>query len=61
MLSNFFFPEMQRVKALEFLYNDDELSVVEIAKSVGYYGDGYFQKVFRETYGVTPSQMRKDL
>ena len=47
-------------KALEFLYHD-ELSIVEIGKSVGYYGDGYFQKAFKETYGVTPSQMRKDL
>ncbi|WP_417039757.1 helix-turn-helix domain-containing protein, partial [Clostridium porci] len=47
-------------KALELLY-DDELSIVEIAKTVGYYGDGYFQKAFKEIYGVTPSQMRKDL
>lgn len=52
--------KIRMTKALELLY-DDELSVVEIAKSVGYYGDGYFQKVFKETYGVTPSQMRKDL
>ncbi len=52
--------KIRMTKALEFLY-DDELSIVEIAKSVGYYGDGYFQKVFKETYGVTPSQMRKDL
>ncbi|RRD96426.1 AraC family transcriptional regulator [Clostridiales bacterium COT073_COT-073] len=52
--------KIRMTKALELLY-DDELSVVEIAKSVGYYGDGYFQKAFKETYGVTPSQMRKDL
>ena len=52
--------KIRMTKALELLY-DDELSIVEIAKSVGYYGDGYFQKVFKETYGVTPGQMRKDL
>ena len=52
--------KIRMTKALEFLYHD-ELSIVEIAKSVGYYGDGYFQKAFKETYGVTPSQMRKDL
>ncbi|MDO4766240.1 MAG: AraC family transcriptional regulator [Eubacteriales bacterium] len=52
--------KIRMTKALELLY-DDELSIVEIAKSVGYYGDGYFQKVFKETYGVTPNQMRKDL
>ena len=48
------------IKALELLY-DDELSIVEIAKAVGYYGDGYFQKAFKEIYGTTPSKMRKDL
>ena len=32
-------------KALDLLC-DDELPIVEIAKSVGYYGDGYFQKAF---------------
>ena len=47
-------------KALDLLC-DDELPIVEIAKSVGYYGDGYFQKAFKKTYGVTPSQMRKNL
>lgn len=47
-------------KALELLY-DDELPIVEIAKSVGYYGDGYFQKAFKKNYGVNPSQMRKNL
>ena len=47
-------------KALELLY-DDELPIVEIAKSVGYYNNGYFQKTFKKTYGVTPSQMRKNL
>lgn len=52
--------KIRMTKALDLLY-DDELSIVEIAKSVGYYGDGYFQKVFKETYGVTPSQMRKEL
>ncbi|MDO4719187.1 MAG: AraC family transcriptional regulator [Peptostreptococcaceae bacterium] len=52
--------KIRMTKALELLC-EDELSVAEIARSVGYYGDGYFQKVFKETYGVTPSQMRKDL
>lgn len=52
--------KIRMTRALELLY-DEELSVVDIARSVGYYGDGYFQKAFKETYGVTPSQMRKDL
>ncbi|MDI3075880.1 AraC family transcriptional regulator [Clostridioides difficile] len=52
--------KIRMTKALELLYNT-ELTIVQIAKSVGYYGDGYFQKAFKETYGITPSQMRNDL
>lgn len=57
---NTYTKKVRMTKALELLYKT-ELSIVEIAKSVGYYGDGYFQKAFKETYGITPSQMRKDL
>lgn len=52
--------KVRMTKALELLY-DDTLSIVEIARAVGYYGDGYFQKAFRETYGISPSRMRRDL
>ena len=52
--------KIRMIKALELLY-DRELSICHIAQSVGYYGDGYFQKAFKEIYGITPSQMRKDI
>lgn len=52
--------KIRMTKALELLYNV-ELPIVEIAKSVGYYGDGYFQKAFKDIYGITPSQMRKEI
>lgn len=52
--------KMRMTRALELLY-DAELSIAEIARSVGYYGDGYFQKAFKEAYGITPGQMRKDI
>lgn len=52
--------KIRMTKALELLY-EDELPIAEIARSVGYCGDGYFQKAFRETYGITPNQMRKDI
>ena len=52
--------KIRMTKALELLY-DDTLSIIEIAQAVGYYGDGYFQKAFKETYGITPSRMRRDL
>lgn len=47
-------------KALELLSNT-ELPIVEIAKSVGYYGDGFFQRAFKDIYGVTPIEIRNDL
>lgn len=47
-------------KALELLSNT-ELPIVEIAKSVGYYGDGFFQTAFKDIYGVTPVEIKKNL
>ena len=60
MTINEYTKKCRMTRALELLY-DEELSIVEIAKNVGYYGDGYFQKAFKEIYGITPSKMRKDL
>lgn len=51
---------LRMTKALELLY-DNTLSIAEIAQLVGYYGDGYFQKAFKKTYGTTPRQMRKEI
>ncbi|MDO4294057.1 MAG: AraC family transcriptional regulator [Eubacteriales bacterium] len=47
-------------KAVELL-RDTNLSVLEIAQAVGYYGDGHFQSAFRAAYGISPSKMRRDL
>lgn len=47
-------------KAMELLQNP-ELLIVEIARLVGYHGDGHFQKNFKKVYGITPSQMRKEI
>lgn len=57
---NHYTKKMRMTKALDLLY-EDELSIVDIARAIGYYGDGYFQKAFKETYGISPSQMRKDI
>lgn len=40
--------------AAELLKNSD-LSITEIARDVGYYGDGYLQTAFKKCYGVTPA------
>ncbi|PYG87593.1 AraC-like DNA-binding protein [Ruminiclostridium sufflavum DSM 19573] len=45
-------------KALELLMESD-MPVLEIAKSVGYCGDGHFHKTFRDVYGTTPGKLRK--
>lgn len=52
--------KIRMTKAMELLY-DTDLKIAEIAKKVGYCGDGYFQKAFKEAYGITPKQMRKDI
>ena len=47
-------------KAVELLKTGD-LSVTEIARAVGYYGDGYFQTAFKKYYGVSPGELRREL
>ena len=47
-------------KAAELLKEND-LAVSEIARLVGYHGDGHFQQAFKDIYGVTPSKIRKEL
>lgn len=37
------------------------MPVTEIAREVGYHGDGHFQQAFREAYGTTPGKFRREL
>ena len=46
--------------AIELLLESD-LPVLEIAKSIGYCGDGHFHQAFKEIYGTTPAKFRKTL
>lgn len=50
-----------RMEKAAGLLRDDSLSISEIARLVGYYGDGHFQKAFKDIFGVTPSKIRKEL
>jgi transcriptional regulator GlxA family with amidase domain len=45
-------------KAVGLLLESD-MPVLEIARSVGYCGDGHFHQAFREMYGTTPGKMRR--
>jgi AraC-like DNA-binding protein len=47
-------------KTIELLQNTD-MSVIEVARAVGYHGDGHFQQVFASVFGTTPSKARKEL
>ena len=46
-------------KAREMLISQPNKSVSEIAVLCGFEEGGYFTKAFKQQYGVTPTQMRK--
>ena len=48
-----------RIRAAKLLLESTELSVTEIAHSVGFAEQTYFSNVFRESVGLSPSAYRK--
>lgn len=52
--------EIRLNEAKKLLHNSD-ISIKEVAKRVGYRECGYFSKVFRKTFGKTPSEYRSSL
>lgn len=57
-LSNFIFSK--RLEKAARLLKDSELHVVDISRMVGYKKTQYFIKVFKEQYGLTPYQYRRN-
>lgn len=47
-------------KAKEFLLTRDKMSICEVAFHCGFNDSNYFSWLFKKTYGVTPSQYRKN-
>ena len=47
-------------KARELLLTGDKMSICEIAFGCGFNDSNYFSWLFKKTYGVTPSQYRKN-
>lgn len=41
------------------LLQSTSMSICEIARAVGYHGDGHFQQAFKKVYGTTPGRLRK--
>lgn len=49
-----------RVKKAQIMLRDTDTSVTAIAEAAGFGNITYFEKVFRETAGMTPKQYRKE-
>lgn len=50
-----------RFKHVEKLIADDRYKQYEIAEMVGYKDFGYYIKVFKKRYGITPNEFRKHI
>ena len=50
-----------RLDRAEHLLISSDKSVDEIALDAGYHNKGYFYKIFKERYGMTPSKYRKSI
>lgn len=53
------FVQQIRLKKAERMLMTTQKSVSQIAEAVGYHNKGYFYKIFREMYGMTPKEYRK--
>jgi AraC-like DNA-binding protein len=55
------FIRSQRLKSSTKIMENSDLSVSEIAYSVGFNSPSYFIKCFKEAYGLTPTEYVKNL
>ena len=53
--------DMRLAYAKELLVRSPELTMVNVAQTVGYVSPSYFTKAFKQAEGVTPAQWRKDM
>jgi AraC-like DNA-binding protein len=49
----------KKLEKASYLLESQNLSVKDISESLGYFKLSYFSKIFKEKYGVTPTQYRK--
>lgn len=50
-----------KIKNAYILLKNSDISIAEVAKTVGYSNMSFFYKIFKNRYGVTPAKFRKDL
>lgn len=55
-----FITEQKLLKAGDLLLHDKKRKVTEVANALGYYNHSYFSSIFKEKFGVTPAQYRKE-
>ena len=53
------FIRLLRLQKAQLLLTTTELNISEIAYKVGFTDPSYFTRVFREEYGITPSEWRR--
>lgn len=58
---NEFILSIRLKKAASYMVSNDDITVSEVAYSVGYKDPRYFSKSFRQFYGVSPSQYGKTI
>lgn len=51
---------LQRTKTAESMLLNSDMTVTEIAYAVGFNDSNYFSTVFKNKYGITPSEYRKN-
>lgn len=49
-----------RMERAAVLIKQTDLTIAQIAREVGYHGDGHFQQAFVSVYGITPGGFRKE-
>lgn len=55
------FVQKTRLDQASKLLDDPEISISEIVSLIGLNSKSYFSKIFKEKYGITPSEYRKNL
>ena len=49
-----------RLEHAEKLLLSTDKSITEIAEMIGYHNKGFFYRIFKEKYGVTPKEYREE-
>jgi len=50
-----------RMREAKKLLAETDLKIIEISQTVGYENEKHFMKIFKNTYGVSPSEYRKNM